>query len=332
MMAVGFSTGELSGVSSEPRMCPFLCFFLYRNILNYYFYSLFSISLVYFAYIYRDTLFSKLPFFAPNFALPSIPFLSEWSKYTPIPSFSPSTSTASKQRKRTRRSRVFFPRSSSASHFRPHPSTLHDWLASDSLRLDDTYEAGLLADMSSSSLDDDDIYNFDLESGASKNKKNKGKWKRKDLGDVIDLGADEDYMIGAPQRSANMTKDTLGVSKWKRFIPAKLSGTLSSIQGVQKKKSKSRTHRRSSGASGSSSSTIIFDALVDDNDDAAEDVFGDRYNAGSSYHFYGAGIETNESIPLKPSPRQYGYVHGLGHQSGATSVNSGRERGYGSAS
>ena len=84
---------------------------------------------------------------------------------------------------------------------------------------------------------DDDIYNFDLESGASKNKKNKGKWKRKDLGDVIDLGADEDYMIGAPQRSANMTKDTLGVSKWKRFIPAKLSGTLSSIQGVQKKKS-----------------------------------------------------------------------------------------------
>lgn len=192
----------------------------------------------------------------------------------------------------------------------------------------DTYEAGLLADMSSSSVEEDDIYDFDIESGMGRKGKNKGKGKgkgnHKGSSEVIDLGADEDYMIGAPSRSAGSNIDIQSSSKWRRFVPANLRGALSGLHGGQKKNQKSRT-RKSSGSTSSSlssPSTIIFDAAINGNDgDGYEDAFGDGYTGHNSHDFFRESVETNEAIPLKPSPRRYGY----------SGTKGGSERGYGSA-
>ncbi|EJD07770.1 uncharacterized protein FOMMEDRAFT_16368 [Fomitiporia mediterranea MF3/22] len=166
--------------------------------------------------------------------------------------------------------------------FRPHVSRLRAWADA---------ERGLLNDYD---YEYDGDYERDRGQGLSWSSSGSSEDSHTQETEAIDLGADEDFMIGAPRRSSSASASTSASLNGSRTTaPGKGMGRVwgrwKSVSG----KGSSKKARRGDSVSGSG--TVLF-SVADDADDLQ--------------------LETDEAMPLAPSPHRYpsgwGSVKGYG--------------------
>lgn len=168
--------------------------------------------------------------------------------------------------------------------FRPHVSRLRAWAAET--------DVGLLNDY-------DTEYDGDYERGhASSGSTSSSSSLEAGRNEAFDLGADEDFMIGAPRRGSDPSSGAASSASGKAARGVgRVWGRLKGTRASKSSTSNSNTKRNGNG-------TVLF--AVAEGDDLDFDLDDD-----------GMERETDEALPLAPSPYRFG---------------SGSVKGYGSAS